>query len=285
VDIPLPTPARRVTTGGTGAADRFGPVAVDMWAHRFALRNLIVMDFRIRYRNMSLGVIWSVLNPLIMLGVLVVIFTFVYPQHGQPFFAVSILIGLVSFNLLSLCIPAATGAVMENAALVKKTVFPRQLLPISVVLSQAMQVAVQLGLVVVFLVVFRVPVTPKALLAPFIFGVLLLFVIGVGLICSALSVIFRDVRYIVESSLSILFWLSPIFYPLTTVHQTFPKLVFGAYVLNPLAGCIEGLRRVLLQDHYPDAFSLAVAVIVSVATLITGFALFSRLQSRFADLV
>jgi lipopolysaccharide transport system permease protein len=256
-----------------------------MWAHRFALRNLVLKDFRVRYRNMSLGVIWSVVNPLTMLVVLVVIFTYVYPQEGQLYFPVSVLLGLVSYNFLSLCVPAATGAVLENAALVKKTVFPRQLLPISVVLSQTLQVLVQLGLVVVCLVLFRVPVTPKFLLAPFIFGVLLLFVIGAGLICSALSVVFRDVRYIVDSALALLFWLSPVFYPLTIVHQKFPKLVFGVYILNPLAGCIEALRRVLLQDLYPDAISFAVAIIVSIATLITGFALFARLQKRFADLV
>ena len=90
--------------------------------------------------------------------------------------------------------PGRHGFGAENAALVKKTLFPRQLLPISVVLSQAVQVVVQLGLIVIFLVLFRVPVTPKAIMAPFIFGVLLLFVVGVGLACSALSVIFRDVR-------------------------------------------------------------------------------------------
>jgi ABC-type polysaccharide/polyol phosphate export permease len=285
VDIPQQAPARRVTSAERGGADRFGAIVTDMWAHRFALRNLVMKDFRIRYRNMSLGMIWSVLNPLTMLGVLVVIFTYVYPQEGQAYFPVSVLLGLVSYNLLSLCIPAATGAVLENAALVKKTVFPRQLLPISVVLSQTLQILVQLGLVVIFMVLFRVPVTVKFLLAPFIFGVLLLFVIGVGLTCSALSVIFRDVRYIVESYLTILFWLSPVFYPLTIVHQKFPKLVFGVYVLNPLAGCIEALRRVLLYDRYPDGVSFAIAVIVSVSTLVMGFALFSRLQRRFADLV
>src|SRR5512137_1852489 len=99
------------------------------------MRNLVAKDFRIRYRNMSLGVLWSVLNPLVMLGILLIVFTVVYPQRGQAYFPISVLLGLVSYNFVALCIPAATGAVVENAPLVKKSVFPRQILPISVVLS------------------------------------------------------------------------------------------------------------------------------------------------------
>ena len=262
-----------------------GKLFADIGAHRFALRNLVLKDFRVRYRNMSLGVIWSILNPLVMVGILVVVFTFIYPQRGQVYYPISVLLGLVSYNLFALCIPAATGAVVENAPLVKKVVFPRQILPISVVLSQSIQVLVQFGLVAVFLLLFRVPVTARFLWAPLIVGVLLLFVIGVGLACSALNVVFRDTRYTVESLLTVLFWLSPVFYPLTIVHETFPKWLFGLYILNPLAGGIEALRRVILQDLNPDGVSFAVAALVSLVTAILGFGLFSRFQRKFADLV
>jgi ABC-type polysaccharide/polyol phosphate export permease len=262
-----------------------GEVLADIWAHRFALRNLIAKDFRIRYRNMSLGVLWSVLNPLVMLGILLIVFTVVYPQSGQPYFPISVLLGLVSYNFLTLCIPAATISVIENAPLVKKVAFPRQILPISVVLSQSIQVLVQFGLVAIFVMLFRVPLTAKLLLVPPIVGILLLFVLGAGLLCSALSVVFRDTRYILESLLTVLFWLSPVFYPLSIVHEKFPVWLFGIYIVNPLAGCVEGLRRVILQGLYPDMVSLAVATAVSLATFLFGFALFTRLQRRFADLV
>jgi len=262
-----------------------GKVSADIWAHRFAMRNLIAKDFRIRYRNMSLGVLWSVLNPLVMLGILLMVFTVVYPQKGQAYFPISVLLGLVSYNFFTLCIPAASIAVLENAPLVKKVAFPRQILPISVVLSQSIQVMVQLGLVAIFVLLFRVPLTAKLFLAPLIVGVLLVFVVGAGLVCSALSVVFRDTRYIVESLLTVLFWLSPVFYPLSIVHEKFPRWLFGLYILNPLAGCIEGLRRVILQGLYPDAASFAVAAAVSIATLALGFVVFTRLQKQFADLV
>jgi ABC-type polysaccharide/polyol phosphate export permease len=98
-------------------------------------------------------------------------------------------------------------------------------------------------------------------------------------------VVFRDVRYIVESLLTVLFWLSPVFYPLTIVHQKFPRWLFGLYIINPLAGCIEALRRVILQDLYPDGVSFACAIGVSFVTLILGFVIFARFQKRFSDLV
>jgi len=84
-------------------------ILADIWRHRFALRNLVMKDFRVRYRNMSLGVLWSILNPLVMLGILMFVFTFVFPQDGsQPFFPVFLLLGLVCFNFLSLCINTST---------------------------------------------------------------------------------------------------------------------------------------------------------------------------------
>lgn len=278
-------PQRRVTTAEGGSSSGLGTIFADIWAHRYALRNLVIKDFRIRYRNMSLGVAWSVLNPLVMLSILLIVFTVVYPQRGQAYFPVSVLIGLVSFNFVSLCIPAAANSIIEHAPLVKKVNFPRQILPISVVLSQSIQVLVQIGLIAIFVLAFRVPLTVKTLLAPLIVVILLTFVIGAGLLVSALNVVFRDTRYIVESLLTVLFWLSPVFYPLTIVHQKFPRWLFGLYILNPLAGCVEGLRRVILQNAYPDGVSLGVAGVVSVTTLVVGFTVFARIQRRFADLV
>ena len=100
-----------------------------------------------RYRNMSLGVLWSILNPLVMLGVLVFVFTFIFPQgESQPVFPVFVLLGLVCYNFLSLCINTSTNCIVDHASLVKKVIFPRQVLPLAVVLSQSIHVLIQLGL-------------------------------------------------------------------------------------------------------------------------------------------
>ena len=85
------------------------------WHHRYALYNLVLKDFRVRYRNMSLGFLWSVINPLVMLGVLVFVFTFVMKINREPYFAVFLLLGLVLYNFMSLCLSTATTCIQDNS--------------------------------------------------------------------------------------------------------------------------------------------------------------------------
>ena len=255
----------------------------DLHAYRFALQNLILKDFRIRYRNMSLGFLWSVVNPLIMLGVLVFIFTYVSPLQSIPYYPVYVLAGLIVFNGFSLCIAAATGSIVDNAPLIKKTIFPRLLLPLSVVLSQAIQVAIQWLLFALFMLIFRVPPSITWLWLPVIVGVELLFIVGASMICAALNVYFRDMLYVVQSGLTLLFWFTPIFYSLTLVHERLPFALYGAYILNPLAGCTDAVRKVILLGQAPDFVAFGFAVVIAAGTFLFGLSLFQRLQRNFAD--
>ena len=264
------------------AGTRKNPIT-DIWNYRFALHNLVLKDFRIRYRNMSLGILWSIINPLVMLGVLVFIFTYVYPNRGIPFFPVSVLIGLIIFNFFSLCISSTTSCIIDNTPLVKKTIFPRIILPISVVLSQVIHLAIQLMLLVVFIIIFRVPLTWSYLWLPLIFLIQLIFVTGSCLICATLNVYYRDVLYLVQSALTILFWFTPIFYSLTLVHNNLSRWMYGAYIMNPMAGCIDGARKAILHNMAPDLTAFSVAAGISVLLLIIGIFLFQRYERNFAD--
>jgi ABC-type polysaccharide/polyol phosphate export permease len=255
----------------------------DVWAFRFALLNLVLKDFRIRYRNMSLGIMWSVINPLVMLGVLVFVFTFVYPNKGIAFFPIFLLLGLLGFNFFSLCISSATSCVVENAPLIKKTIFPRILLPLSVVLSQVIHFLIQLVVLLVFMIIFRVPVTKSYCWLPLVCLVELTFCTGMSLILSLLNVYYRDMLYLVQSALTILFWMTPIFYSLTTVHENTPKIFFGMYTLNPVAGCIDTARKAMLYNSPPDTWAFSAAAAVSVCALLFGLWLYSRYDRNFSD--
>src|SRR5450756_2619419 len=113
--------------------------------------------------------------------------------------------GLVCFNFLSLCINTSANCIVEHAQLVKKVIFPRQILPLAVVLSQSIHVLIQLGLTFVFILIFGVPISLTYLWIPLILLIELIFVIGAGMAFSALNVFFRDVRYLVESVLAVMF--------------------------------------------------------------------------------
>jgi lipopolysaccharide transport system permease protein len=255
----------------------------DIWKFRFALLNLILKDFRIRYRNMSLGILWSIINPLVMLGVLIFIFTYVYPREGEQYFPIFVLLGLIAYNFLSLSVTVATSSVVDNAPLVKKVIFPRIILPLSVVFSQVIHFVIMCGLLVAFLIAFQVPWSLYMVWLPVVYAILLIAIIGLSLICSALNVYYRDVQYLVTSLLTVLFWFSPVFYSLTNAHQNMPKLMYGIYLLNPLAGCIDATRKAVLLQMHPDTVSLGIAAGVSVFLLVFGIALFQRIQGNFAD--
>lgn len=257
----------------------------EIWAYRFALRNLILKDFRVRYRNMSLGILWSVLNPLVMLGVLVLVFSYIHLTSREDKFPIFLLLGMIPFNFFSLSIAASTNCIVENAALVKKVIFPRHILPLSVVLSQIIHLVIQGVLLAIFMAIFRVPLTVMYLWVPVIFLVELVFVSGLSMMTSALNVYYRDTLYLVQSILTIMFWFTPIFYSLPIVKGSLHPVLYQVYLLNPLAGLIDSLRRVILKGTMPDLQALGFAVVMSVLFFWCGWRLFSRRERHFADRV
>ena len=253
--------------------------------YRFALDNLVLKDFRIRYRNMSLGILWSVVNPLVMLSVLVFIFMYVYPQQKMPYFPIFVLLGLIGYNFFNLSMASATNSILENSNLIKKVIFPRIFIPLSVVLSQLIHFAIQLMLLAVFILIFRVPLTWSYAWLPLIYLVELLFIMGLCFITSALNVFYHDVYYLVMSSLTLLFWFTPIFYPLSKVHESLPKAAYGLYILNPLAGCIDASRNAVIFNTNPDAVAFGFACAIALITFFGGIKFFNRYQRYFADRV
>lgn len=258
-----------------------------LWAsmcrYRYALHNLVLKDFRVRYRNMSLGVLWSVINPLVMLGVLLIVFTYIHPNRHIHHFPVFLLIGLVFYSFISMVLPPATTAIVANAALVKKVIFPRLLIPVGVVFSQIIHLGIMVGMLAVFMVIFSVPFEWTWLWLLPVLLIMLVFVTGVSLACSALAVFYRDMLYVVESGLKVAFWLTPVFYDLYQVKLNLPQPLYWVYLMNPAAGCIDAVRKSMLMGQSPDPESLGFALCSSIAILLLGLYLFRRNEHSFSD--
>lgn len=243
----------------------------------FVLRNLISKDFKVRYRNMSLGVFWSLLNPLVMMSVLTFIFTVIMPSN-RPYFPLFVLMGLLPYNFFTLAWATGTNSIVDNASLVKKVPFPRELLPISVVLANAQNYLIQLGLLLVACAV-SIGLNRHWLWLPALVALQVVFVCGMALLSSALDVYFRDMRYIVESSNLVLFWLVPIFYGFEVVGQRFALI----YELNPIAAVTLMTRTIMLQGHPPNPSTLIKLTGVSLFTLFAGWTVFRRIKRNFSD--
>jgi lipopolysaccharide transport system permease protein len=246
----------------------------------FLLSNLILKDFRIRYRNMSLGVFWSLANPLIMMGVLTFVFTAIFPTGSKEGpFPVFVLCGLIPYNFFTIAWQSGTTSLVDYGDLVKRLRFPREIIPAATVLSNVLHLLIQLVLLFVFALAFGGSITIHWLWIPLIVFLEVVFICGLALISSAVNVYLRDTRYVVESACLILFWMVPIFYSFTKIPARFHPL----YQFNPLAAVVFAFRAVLLNGQAPAMSLMSNLFIVSTLTLVVGVLVFRGLKKRMYD--
>lgn len=266
------------------------------------LNQLVRKDLKVKYQGSAIGFVWSLANPLILLAIYYVIFTFVF-KSGIPEYAIYLMAGLLPFSCFSMAVSGASGSVVGSAGLVKKVRFPRLVLPLSSVGFAVVQFFLQLALLVVIVLV----TTPSRygaytlLIIPG-FALLLLFSTALGILVSALNVRWRDTAHFVEIALLVWFWANPILYAAGLVKTELDKhSAYWAYFLNPMATVVSTFQRAIYGTPYyraPDGTQKLVLVdpgyLFYLRNLAIGFALsglllwvalrvFNRLQADFAE--
>ena len=253
-----------------------------MWNgdYSFLLSNLVKKDFKVRYRNMSLGIFWSLLNPLVTTAVLTFVFTqirvFANPNPNYPVF---VLCGLVPFNFFTMAWSSSTSSLIDNARIIKRVPIPREVIPIATVLGNGVHLLIQIGLLLSFTLAFGLGINRYWLWLPVLWALEVVFVCGLALISAAVNVYIRDTRYVVESATVVLFWLVPIFYDIAIVPEQYAEI----YGYNPVAALIVASRSILLDGTSPAMSILWKLATSSVFMIVVGFVLFRKLREGFYD--
>ncbi len=245
---------------------------------------LLRNEFRARYRSQALGILWSLLNPLVQTTILSVIFSHVSAfKSAIPAYPVYLLIGVVVWQWFSTAINTATQSFIANADIVKRTVFSRQIVPLATALSYGINFAMEAGLVLALVAVwphaFRL--SPALLLVPVILVILAALIVGVVLATSVLNVIYRDVAFLVSTALTLLYWLTPIIYPLSFV----PRQYLTLYQLNPIASILVALRGCLMDGALPSAMTWVGMVGPTAVMLAAGWLIFRHYERMVLDYV
>jgi len=267
----------------------------ELFSYRELIENLVVRDLKVRYRSSVLGFFWSWLNPLLLMTVFTVVFTVMMPNLAIPKFPVFVLCALLPWNFFSAAVASAINSIVHNAHLTKNVYFPREILPISTVLSNLANFLLSLPVLFLFVVLFRVPLTPSLLFLPLIVLVQVAFATGVALVLSTLNVFYRDTAVIMEVVMQAWFFLTPIFYPAELLPEW--KTLWGValpvrrltYILNPMASIIASYRTVLYgftngSPPAPPALDFfSRTIVTSLICLIVGYAIFIRYAHRFGE--
>lgn len=278
------------------SAARFWPSVRAIVGHRHLLGLLVRRDIKARYKDSVLGLLWTLINPIVQLTVYYVVMgQFLGAARGIPDFAIYIFSGLTIYALFSEALTGSTGSIVANAGLVKKVYVPREIFPLSALGAAMFTFTVQLGVLILACIVLGA--APISLgLVYFVPSVLLIIVYGaaIGLALSALNVYLRDVQYLTQVLLMLAMWSSPIVYGWTMVNTVFdqfglPAWLLEVYTNSPLTLAVLGFHKAFWiagtpADYPPDlAMRMGIALLVGIVLLWLGQRLFSRLQGNFAQ--
>ena len=263
-----------------------------IWEQRELLGLLVRREIKARYKDSSLGLLWSLLRPLTQLLIYyVAIGKFLGAERSVPEFAVFVFTGLTVWGLFSEVISGTTTSIVANSGLIKKVYLPREIFPLSSVGSALFNFAVQfMILLVATLALGHPPLHVEFLYVPLALVVVLLFSFSVGLLLSAINVYLRDFQHLVEVFLLVLFWASPITYSYTLVHRALNgNWVEQLYLCNPVTLVVIGFQRAMwmagVNETWPPHLTLRLTIvgILSLVLLWIAHRVFARLEGNFAQ--
>ncbi len=261
--------------------------AAELFRRRETIRFLVASNLKAGHRDKFLGHLWSLLDPLLFVGVYFFVFGMLFGQNrrGSPTFIVYLSIGVLAWRFFDGAITQATLCIKANRGLIHEISFPKSVFPVAVCLSRFYDFLWGLLVLLPILMLAGIPLTWHMLWVIPLLGLYLLFTIGVAFVLAWVGAFFADAANIATVALRVLMYLSPTFYYATGAHGIIPEKYMRVYMLNPIACFFESYRDALLWGCMPQPATLGYLALVTGVVLIVGFAVFALGEGRFAKYI
>lgn len=250
----------------------------NIYEYRELLKTNIKKEIRGKYKQSALGVIWSFLNPLLQLAVYALIFPIILKVQ-QENYVIFVCSALIPWTFFTTIVTQSTGVIIANGNILKKVYFPREILPISVVTSAAVNFLISTIIILVFVLCYGMGITWHIVFYPLVLLVQYLLSLGISFVLSSATVYFRDLEHFVGVAMMLLFYATPIVYSINTVDGIYAKLL----KLNPMCHIVEAYRSVFYYQNTPNLVNLGIIFVISLVLCILGYKLFKKLERRFAE--
>lgn len=254
--------------------------------HRGLIKNMVVRDLKSRYVGSAMGLFWSVIHPLVLLASYTFVFSVILKQRlgdepGTTSFAIHLFCGILPWLVFQETLSRSSNILIENSNLITKTLFPAEILPVSVLLANLVNHCIGLGIFLLVALFYLQKLSWLLLLVPVYLLALSLFALGLSWLVSSVQVFLRDTAQVLTVVLTFWFWLTPIFFD----EKRLPESLRFLMQLNPLAAVVTAYRKCLLSFELPSLQTLLLLYVFALATFLAGGLFFRYTKRSFADVL
>ncbi len=269
-------------------------VVRNIYNYRELLLTLAWKEIMVRYKQAYLGVVWTVLKPVMLMLIFTLVRSFVGIDSGDIPYPILTFAALLPWTFFQESTSQGVGSVVQNAMLVKKIYFPREIFPLAAVLTKLMELGINFFILAGLMIFYQMAPTANMLWVLPILLYTIIVSLTISLAGAAMNVYYRDISSLLPVILSLLMYLSPVIYPLSLVKKTllvnqsageWSDIFYNLYLLNPLVGIIEGFQKSLLQGVAPDFSAMLPGMILTLVLLPFSYNSFKKAESYFADVI
>lgn len=250
----------------------------NLYKYRELLKTNVKKEIRGKYKNSFLGVLWSFLNPLLQIIVYALVFQVIL-KNPKENYAIFLCCGLVPWTFFASAITRSAFTMIENGNIIKKVYFPREILPISIVTSEAVNFMISTIIILGFVIFGGIGLSKYIIFYPIVLLAQYLLLIAIALIVSSISVYVRDLQHLIGVAMQLLFYATPIVYSSETIPDSF-KWILN---LNPMTYIINGYRDIFYNQTMIDIVPLLILILISIVACVVGYIIFNKLQKGFAE--